>query len=101
MQPHLFIRAAAGSVVLLAVALGHFVHPGWLLLAAFAAFNLLQSAFTGFCPPLLLLQRLGWIHRDGLIHPGREKEGRSAAHSTAAHESRTDSVLDQHAPPPP
>lgn len=72
MSPESFIRLLAGSVVLTGVALGHFVHPGWLLLAAFAGANLLQSAFTGFCPPTLLLRKLGWIHRDGLIHLGRE-----------------------------
>ena len=73
MRPEIFIRLLAGTVVLTSVTLGHFVHPGWLLLTAFAGANLLQSAFTGFCPPILLLRRLGWIHRDGLIRLGRER----------------------------
>ena len=73
MHPESFIRILAGTVVLTGVALGHFVHPGWLLLSAFAGANLIQSAFTGFCPPTLLLRKLGWIHRDGLLRFGRER----------------------------
>lgn len=54
-----YIRILAGSVVLLSAALTHFVSPWWLLLAVFAALNLIQSAFTGFCPPEILLRKLG------------------------------------------
>lgn len=68
-----FIRLLAGSVVLLGVALTHFVSPWWLLLPAFAGFNLLQSAFTGFCPPSLLLAKLGWLDAEGVIHWGGVK----------------------------
>jgi hypothetical protein len=74
MTPESFIRLLAGTVVLTGLALGFFVHPGWLLLSAFAGANLLQSAFTGFCLPTILLRKLGWIHRDGLIRIGREQE---------------------------
>ncbi len=52
------VFAFAGSMVLLSVALGHFVSPWWLLLAVFVGANLLQSAFTGFCP---LAKILGWM----------------------------------------
>jgi len=45
------IRALAGSLVLLALILSRNLHPNWILLAAFVGANLLQSAFTGFCPP--------------------------------------------------
>ena len=72
MHPDSFIRILAGSVVLLGTALAYWVSPWWLLLVAFAGLNLLQSAFTGFCPPTLLLRKLGRIHRDGLIHLRRE-----------------------------
>lgn len=51
------VFAFAGSVVLLSVALGYFVSPGWLLLAVFVGANLLQSSFTGFCP---LAKILSW-----------------------------------------
>lgn len=53
------VFAFAGSVILLSVALGHFVSPWWLLLSVFVGANLLQSAFTGFCPLARILARLG------------------------------------------
>ena len=54
------LRAAAGIVVLSSVALGWFVHPAWLLLTAFAGLNLLQSAFTNWCPMVCILARVGF-----------------------------------------
>ena len=53
-----FVLAFAGSVVLLSVILAHFVSPWWLLLTLFVGANLLQSAFTGFCP---LAKILSWV----------------------------------------
>ena len=67
-----FIRMLAGSVVLLSLALAQWVSPWWLLLAAFVGVNLIQSAFTGFCPPSLVLRRLGWVDSAGVIHWGRK-----------------------------
>jgi hypothetical protein len=52
------VLAFAGSVVLISVALAHFVSPWWLLLTLFVGANLLQSAFTGFCP---MAKILGWL----------------------------------------
>jgi len=68
-----FVRAMAGTVVLLSAALTHFVSPWWLLLTCFAGFNLLQSAFTGFCPPVIVLTKLGWLDTDGTIHWGGKR----------------------------
>lgn len=53
-----FVLAFAGSVVLLSVILAHFVSPWWQLLTLFVGANLLQSAFTGFCP---LAKVLSWV----------------------------------------
>lgn len=53
------LRLAAGIVVLLSVALGYFIHPAWLLLTTFAGLNLLQSAFTNWCPMVWFFARLG------------------------------------------
>ena len=52
------IRAFAGSFVLVSLALGWWVHPGFFLFTAFVGANLLQSAFTGLCPLESLLKRL-------------------------------------------
>jgi hypothetical protein len=53
------VLAFAGSMVLLSVALAYTVDLRWLLLGAFVGLNLLQAAFTGFCPLALVLKRLG------------------------------------------
>ena len=53
------IRILAGTMVLISVALAHWVSEWWLLLTCFVGFNLIQSAFTGFCPPEMLLKKLG------------------------------------------
>ena len=59
----------AGSMVLASVALAHFVNANWLWLAVFVGANLLQSAFTGFCPLARILARLGL--RPGCAFPPR------------------------------
>ena len=53
------VFAFAGVMVLLSLLLSVLVSPWWSLLTAFVGVNLLQSAFTGFCPAALLLARLG------------------------------------------
>ena len=74
MKPESFIRLLAGSVVLLSVVLVLAVSMWWLLLTAFVGANLIQSAFTGFCPPTWFLHRLGWIRADGTIAWGGERQ---------------------------
>jgi hypothetical protein len=64
------IRVLAGTMTLLSVALAHFHSPWWLLLTCFVGLNLIQSAFTGFCPPSLVLRKLGWLGDDGLVRWG-------------------------------
>ena len=49
----------AGCVVLLSVALAWAVHPYWIGLAIFAGLNLIQAAFTGFCPAAMAFKALG------------------------------------------
>lgn len=44
------IRIAAGTMVLISVALSHYHHTYWLFLTLFVGLNLLQSGFTQFCP---------------------------------------------------
>lgn len=70
MKTDSFIRILAGTFVLLSITLAHFVSPWWLLLGCFVGLNLIQSAFTGFCPPTLILRKLGWVDEDDVIHFG-------------------------------
>lgn len=53
------ILAFAGAMVLLSVLLTAFVHPGFVWLTVFVGLNLIQSAFTGFCPAAMVLKALG------------------------------------------
>jgi hypothetical protein len=53
------VLAFAGSIVLISVALAALVHPYWVFLAVFAGLNMIQAAFTGFCPAAMAFKRLG------------------------------------------
>ncbi|MET3598103.1 YgaP family membrane protein [Martelella mangrovi] len=53
------VLAFAGFMVLLSVVLTVFVSIYWLWLTAFVGLNLLQSAFTGFCPAAIIFKKLG------------------------------------------
>lgn len=53
------LRLIAGTFVVLSVALGYWVHPGWYLFTVFVGLNLFQSAFTKWCPMMWLLDQLG------------------------------------------
>lgn len=54
-----YLRLIAGSFVLLSVALGWLVSPWFYLFTAFVALNLIQSAFTNWCPMMTILRKGG------------------------------------------
>ena len=72
MKTEAFVRILAGSIVLLSLALAHWASPWWLILTVFVGVNLIQSAFTGFCPPSLVLRKLGWVDSYDVIHWGQK-----------------------------
>jgi hypothetical protein len=53
------VLAVAGTFILISVLLAHLHSPYWLWFTAFVGINLLQSAFTGFCPLATILKKLG------------------------------------------
>ena len=53
------VRLMAGVMVLLSLALAHFFSSYWLWLTAFVGVNLLQSAFTNWCPAMNILRAVG------------------------------------------
>ena len=53
------VLAVAGTFILLSVLLAVYVNINWLWFTAFVGANLLQSAFTGFCPMAIILKKLG------------------------------------------
>jgi hypothetical protein len=61
------VTAFAGIMVLLSVALTYYVSPYWVWLTIFVGANLLQSAFTGFCPAAIAFKKLGL--RPGMAFP--------------------------------
>jgi hypothetical protein len=65
MNTERYIRIMAGLMVLASLGLAHFsgdidlAKMSWLWLTTFIGINLLQSGFTGFCPPEMLMKKLG------------------------------------------
>jgi hypothetical protein len=53
------LRGIAGLFVIVSVLLAYYHSPYWLLFAGFVGLNLLQSAFTNWCPMMTLLRKLG------------------------------------------
>lgn len=53
------LRLMAGFFILLSLALGHWVNEHWYLFTGFVGLNLLQSAFTNWCPAMYFLKKMG------------------------------------------
>jgi hypothetical protein len=53
------LRLVAGVMILVSLAFTYFVHPNWIYLSVFIAVNLIQSAFTKWCPMMTILRKLG------------------------------------------
>jgi hypothetical protein len=54
-----YLRLIAGTFVLATTLLGVYHHPYWFFFTVFVALNLIQSAFTGWCPMISFLKALG------------------------------------------
>lgn len=59
MDVNAWLRAIAGLFVVASVALGYAVSPWFLAFTGFVGLNLFQSAFSGWCPMMWILRRLG------------------------------------------
>ncbi len=53
-----YLRGIAGFVVLISAILTYYVSPLWIILTVFVGLNLIQSAFTKWCPMISLLRKL-------------------------------------------
>jgi hypothetical protein len=53
------LRGIAGTFLLISLLLAHYVSPNWLWFTAFIGLNLLQSAFTNWCPMMWILKKAG------------------------------------------
>jgi hypothetical protein len=54
-----YLRGIAGVIIILSVLLAYYHSPYWLLFTAFVGLNLLQSAFTNWCPMMTILKHMG------------------------------------------
>jgi len=54
-----YLRLIAGCFVLASVLLGVYHSPYWFFFTGFVALNLVQSAFTNWCPMMAFLRRMG------------------------------------------
>jgi hypothetical protein len=53
------VMAFAGVMILVSVMLTVWVSPLWAWFTVFIGANLIQSAFTGFCPAAIVFRKLG------------------------------------------
>lgn len=53
------LRGAAGFFILVSLALAYYVNMKWMWFTAFVGLNLLQSAFTNWCPMITILEKAG------------------------------------------
>jgi hypothetical protein len=58
------VRLMAGVILLVSLALAHYVSLYWLWLTVFVGLNLLQSAFTNWCPAMKILRAMGMKNAD-------------------------------------
>ena len=58
MKTESIVRLIAGTLVMASVALAHYHSPHWLWLTGWVGFMLAQSAFTGFCPPCIVINKV-------------------------------------------
>ena len=54
-----WLRLLGGTFVLISLALGYFYSGYWYLFTAFVGLNLAQSAFTNWCPSMIVLRKFG------------------------------------------
>lgn len=59
-----YLRLIAGVFVLATLLLGCYASPYWFLFTGFVALNLIQSAFTNWCPMMTVLRWLGAADED-------------------------------------
>jgi len=54
------VEAFVGAMLLTSLVLTYFVHPAFVWMSVFIGINVIQQAFTGFCPAAMMLKKLGF-----------------------------------------
>ncbi len=58
------LRLVAGIAILISLGLAVYVNKNWLWFTAFIGVNLIQSAFTNWCPAMVILRKMGLKDED-------------------------------------
>jgi hypothetical protein len=53
------LRLVAGVMILVSLLLTYLVHANWVYFTMFIAANLIQSAFTNWCPLMTIIRKMG------------------------------------------
>jgi DUF2892 family protein len=53
------LMVMGGSMVIISALLSKYHDPLWIWLTVFVGFNMIQSSFTGFCPPASIMKKMG------------------------------------------
>ena len=53
------LRLVAGVMILVSLLLTYLVHANWVYFTMFIAANLIQSAFTNWCPLMTIMRKMG------------------------------------------
>jgi len=69
-----YLRGIAGFFIVLSVLLAYYQSGYWLFFTAFVGLNLLQSAFTNWCPMMAILRKLGVKSRRQPDEPARDQK---------------------------
>jgi hypothetical protein len=59
MTVYRYLHLVTGIFILITVFLAHVHSPAWLWFTAFVGLNLLQSAFTNWCPLMMIIKKMG------------------------------------------
>ena len=54
-----YLRMIAGALIVVSLGLSQYVDPRWMYFTVFIGLNLLQSAFSNWCPMMTILKKLG------------------------------------------
>lgn len=80
-----YLRLIAGSFVLVSLILGYLVSPYFFLFTGFVALNLIQSAFSDWCPMMNILRRLGVGHEGSMGATAQDAKPGTRAPGVFAH----------------
>ncbi|MCV0426559.1 MAG: DUF2892 domain-containing protein [Roseibium sp.] len=59
------ILLVVGTLIVISVLLAVYVNLNWLWLTGILGAHLMQASFTGFCPAVMILKKMGLAQKSG------------------------------------